>query len=117
MIFLLLLYGYISNHDEYLLIPHYDKKPKIHKFILDRIGSSFICGEVGNPKKFIRLYKEKGTLTPLFFSDMRMADDIPLSNQQTYIDTDSTDFYSIKEAIVKKKRFILMTKNRALFQF
>ena len=39
------------------LIPHYDKKPKIQKFILDRIDSSFICGEVGNPKKFIRLYK------------------------------------------------------------
>lgn len=56
-----------SNHDEYLLIPHYDKKTKIQKFILDIIGSSFICGEVGNPKKFIRLYKEKGTLTPLYY--------------------------------------------------
>lgn len=105
-----------SNHDEYLLIPHYYKNPKIQKFILDRIGSSFICGEVGNPKKFIRLYKEKGTLTPLLFSDKRMADDIPLSNQQTYIETDSTDFYSIKEAIRdKEKVYINEKKKRDLF--
>lgn len=106
-------FGDLSN---YLLIPHYDKKPKIPNATIDKLGTNFYCGEVANSKKFVRLQKENKSITPLFFSDMRMTTESKLSAQQTYIDIDSNDFGSIKEALRDKNKVYLNEfKKRDLF--
>lgn len=105
-----------TNLKDYLLIPHYDKNPKIQKFVLDRLDSFVFCGEVANSKKFVRLYKDKTQITPVFFSDMRMSDGSKLSNQQIYLDISESSFSSIKECLRdKEKVFLNKKKNRDLF--
>lgn len=106
-------FGDLSN---YLLIPHYDKKPKIPSATLDKLGFNFYCGEVANSKKFVRLQKDNKSITPLFFSDMRMSNESKLSAQQTYVDVDNVDFGTIKEALRdKNKVYLNKFKKKDLF--
>ncbi|EHV2875987.1 PHP domain-containing protein, partial [Enterococcus faecalis] len=39
-----------SNYEEYLLIPHYKKKPKINQTTLKKFGNNIFAGEVNSPK-------------------------------------------------------------------
>jgi len=73
--------------NDYLLIPHYDKKPSISGETLDRIACYVAAGEVDSAKKFIRAIKDDTKLTPVLFSDVRICDELDrLPIRQTFID-------------------------------
>ena len=102
---------------DYLFIPHYEKKPKVPKQILSKMGSSIFCGEVGNANKFVRLYKENNNITPVIFSDFRPSAEVTeFRNSQTFLDIDSISFSAIKECLKDKdKVFLNDKKERFLF--
>lgn len=66
------IFGDLSK---YLLIPHYEKAPKLHKDVIEKLGENIIAGEVSSVKKFIYMEKEDSELTPVYFSDFRIEKD------------------------------------------
>ena len=105
----------------YLLIPHYDKDPQLHKDILAKLGNNVVAGEVSSVKKFIYMEKETSmTLTPLLFSDMRIeggirAEDYPVSH--TYLDVDEVNISTLKLCLMDKTKVSLTEQNGVkLFQ-
>ena len=59
------------NLKNYLIIPHYDKSPKIQESVIRRLREHIFCGEVQSPKKFEYCIKDITRLTPVLFSDFR----------------------------------------------
>lgn len=57
----------------FLLIPHYDKKPKIDDETIEKIQDDIFCGEMHSQKKFLACKKEEIILTPVVFSDIRIG--------------------------------------------
>lgn len=57
----------------YLLIPHYDKRPKVRQNAIDSLRGYIFAGEVQSPKKFHRIIKEPDLLTPVVFGDARIG--------------------------------------------
>ncbi len=57
---------------KYILIPHYDKSPKIPKYVLEALSSEISAGEVQSAKKFIQASNDDSSLVPVLFSDQRM---------------------------------------------
>lgn len=100
-----------------IMIPHYEKKPKVPKQILNLLGENIFCGEVSNPNKFYRLFKKENDLTPVLFSDFRAStDDKGFPNSQTFLDIESKEFSIIKECLKdKNKVFLNNKKSRDLF--
>ena len=95
-------------HDlsNYILIPHYDKKPSIKKSVLTELDSYITAGEVNSPKKFIYCIKDDESLVPVYFSDSRIDSeftDFPI--RQTYINCGDITFGAIKGCLRDKWRF------------
>lgn len=96
----------IKQEDDFLIIPHYLKKPKISDDILKKIKANIFVGEVQGPKKFYSMKKEK-RMTPVFFSDIRIkkATEKDFStfylnvSDYTYLKCDTCSFISIKNAL------------------
>lgn len=107
---------------KYLLIPHYDKKPKISQSIIDALATDVFAGEVSSPKKFNRLTKETGALTPVSFSDCRISTNLDvdsLQGKQTYIKTRASTLTIdiVKSALRdKNKVFLSDTGKYGFFQ-
>lgn len=107
---------------KYLLIPHYDKKPKISQSIIDALGSNVFAGEVSSPKKFNRLIKEASTLTPVAFSDCRISSNLnveSLQGKQTFLKSGATvlTIDVVKSALRdKSKVFLSDTGKHGFFQ-
>ncbi|MDE3273783.1 histidinol phosphatase [Pseudoalteromonas sp. G4] len=96
--------------DTYILIPHYDKSPKINKYVLDRLSDYIKAGEVQAHKKFIQTYKNENSLVPVLFSDLRMKNDLKIiQSRQTYLDIGDCSFRSIKLGLTKKD-YVSLTK-------
>ncbi|MDG3582156.1 PHP domain-containing protein [Galbibacter pacificus] len=57
------------NLNNYLLIPHYDKKPNIKPNTITKFGDNIFVGEVTSLRKFKACIKEADKLTPVIFSD------------------------------------------------
>ena len=53
-----------SNYEQYLLIPHYKKKPTLQQQIIKKFGKNITCGEVDSIKKFCTLKKKEDDLVP-----------------------------------------------------
>ena len=105
-----------QDTQNYIFIPHYDKKPKIDKQLINSMGAKIFCGEVSNANKFVRLYKREHEKTPVLFSDYRPVEGSSFPNTQTYLDIDSIDFSVIKECLKdKEKVFLNSKKQRTLF--
>lgn len=97
--------------DEYLLIPHYRKDPKIPDNIIEKLGPLIFVGEAQSSKKFANIKKE-GKFTPVLFSDIRITkidDKEEFSrnflnvSRYTYLKCDTSSFKKIKEALRNKK--------------
>ena len=73
------IFGDLSK---YLLIPHYEKEPKLHKDTIEKLGRNIIAGEVSSVKKFIYMEKEDTELTPVYFSDFRIEKGVLDINDQ-----------------------------------
>lgn len=103
--------------DRYLLIPHYDKTPKVASGSIEKFGHFIYAGEVASPNKFERMLKKPEGLTPVLFSDVRISDtlmEFPLS--QTYLDIEEVSLGYIKAALRdKSKVFLNSEKKRGIF--
>ena len=104
----------------YLLIPHYEKDPKLHKDIIKKFGRNIIAGEVSSVKKFIYMEKEESELTPVYFSDFRVEkgitpDQYPVSH--TFFDVDQVNVNTLKLCLMDKTKVSLTSeKGVKLFQ-
>lgn len=105
---------------KYLLIPHYEKEPKLHKDTIKKLGRNIIAGEVSSVKKFIYMEKEDTEITPVYFSDFRIEkgispDKYPVSH--TFIDVDQVNVNTLKLCLMDKTKVSLTSeKGIKLFQ-
>ena len=111
------IFGDLSK---YLLIPHYEKDPKLPKDTIQKLGRNIIAGEVSSIKKFIYMEKEDTELTPVYFSDFRIEKGItpekyPVSH--TFIDIDQVNVNTLKLCLMDKTKVSLTSeKGVKLFQ-
>lgn len=108
--------------NEYILIPHYDKRPKVKQNIIDNFNGQIFAGEVQSPKKFNRVKKDANSITPLLFGDARISEKLDVEKyqgKQTFIktDTDTISIDTIKAALMdKNKVFLSSIENNDFFQ-
>lgn len=103
---------------DYLVIPHYEKRPAIRGETFNRINKYVSAGEVDSAKKFIRIIKNKSKLTPVLFSDARVCDEmIHYPTRQTYVDCGELTLSSLKICLRDKGK-VALSKNEgnSLFQ-
>lgn len=111
------IFGDLSK---YLLIPHYEKEPKLHKDVIEKLDRNIIAGEVSSVKKFIYMEKENSELTPVYFSDFRIEkgitpDKYPVSH--TFFDIDLVNINTLKHCLMDKTKVSLTSeKGIELFQ-
>ena len=111
------IFGDLSK---YLLIPHYEKEPKLHKDVIEKLDRNIIAGEVSSVKKFIYMEKEDSELTPVYFSDFRIEkgvtpDKFPVSH--TFLDIDQVNVNTLKLCLMDKTKVSLTSeKGIELFQ-
>ena len=111
------IFGDLSK---YLLIPHYEKEPKLHKDVIEKLDRNIIAGEVSSVKKFIYMEKEDSELTPVYFSDFRIEkgvtpDKFPVSH--TFLDIDQVNVKTLKLCLMDKTKVSLTSeKGIKLFQ-
>lgn len=99
------IYGELNN---YLLIPHYDKKPNIKSSTLEKLGDNIFAGEVASLRKFKSCIKEQDKLTPVIFSDCRFVENMPsYPTRQTYLDVEETSLNAIKGCLYDKAKVFL----------
>ena len=110
--------GIFSDLKKYLLIPHYDKKPKLDISRIPRLKEYITCGEVTSAKKFLSLKKTNGELVPVLFSDVRVSDVISkVPKRQTYVDTEELTLSSVKYSLMDREKVSLSPKDgHALFE-
>jgi Fe-S cluster assembly ATPase SufC len=96
-----------TDLSKYILIPHYDKDPKIPKNVITALSEYITAGEVTSPKKFMYAYKDTNSLVPVLFSDSRLSTSEPLPSRQTYIDVGDITLKAIKEALKDRRNVAL----------
>ncbi|MFA5040727.1 MAG: histidinol-phosphatase [Bdellovibrionales bacterium] len=104
--------------EQYLLIPHYDKRPALNGDDLSCLSKYISAGEVDSPKKFIRLCKDQSKPTPVIFSDARMSPNLQcLPTKQTFVDCGELTLGALK-ACLKDKSKVALSENEGnnLFQ-
>lgn len=108
----------LGDLNQYLLIPHFDKKPKISERTLKPLSDHITAGEVSSPKKFMYCISDDERLVPLYFSDCRISSDLnPLPTKQTFLDINDVSFSAIKECIRNKSKVSLSEGDgNSLFQ-
>ena len=108
-----------GNYEQYLLIPHYKKKPALQQQVIKKFGKNITCGEVDSVKKFCTLKKRDDDLVPILSSDVRIKKDLDeYPTRYTFFDIDDTSLKSIKYSLMDKtKVFITEDKNDNEFIF
>lgn len=112
------IFGDLSK---YLIIPHYEKEPKLQKDILDKLGNNVVAGEVSSVKKFIYMQKEESELlTPVLFSDFRIGKGVKEENypvSHTFFEVDKVNISLLKLCLMDKTKVSLTSqKGVKLFQ-
>lgn len=108
--------------DKYLLIPHYDKRPKVDPSVISILREHIFAGEVQSPKKFNRTLKQPDSLTPVLFSDVRISTELDFDKcqgRQTFIQTNSSplSISAIKAALRDRNKVFLSKRgNHGFFQ-
>lgn len=100
-----------TDLNNYILIPHYDKRPKLNANTLNDLSEFITAGEVTSIKKFIYCMKSTESLVPVIFSDTRMSADLkkyPVS--QTYFNIEEVGFSAIKYCLNDKQKVSLSSK-------
>ena len=98
--------------NKYLLIPHYEKRPKLNKETIENLEEHIVAGEVNSPKKFIRICKDDDKLTPLYFSDIRISENLKnFPTRQTFIDCGEITLNAIQMCLRDKNKVSLSEKN------
>lgn len=100
------------NLKEYVVIPHYDKKPAIRDDSLKHIAEYVSAGEVDSAKKFIRVIKDDIKVTPVLFSDIRIGDTLDkISTRQTFVDCGEVTLAALKKCLQDKRKVALSESN------
>ena len=99
-----------SDFSKYLLIPHYDKSPKLPKEIISKFGRNIVAGEVSSVKKFIYMENEADEITPVYFSDFRVEkgispEDYPVSH--TFLDVNEVEVNTMRLCLMDKTKVSL----------
>lgn len=93
---------------KYILIPHYDKTPKIKKETIDALKQYITAGEVASVAKFIRLHKETDDLVPVLFSDIRFKTNlVDYPTRQTFVDLREITLSGIKSCLLDRTKVSL----------
>lgn len=96
------------NLHEYIVIPHYLKKPIVKRETLDLLSDYITSGEVDCAKKFIRSHKDESKLVPLLFSDARMTADLStFPTRQTFVDCGELTLTSLKICLQDRTKVAL----------
>ncbi|MBM7690555.1 histidinol-phosphatase [Enterococcus ureilyticus] len=98
---------------KYLLIPHYMKSPEISDSVIIDLSqhSKITTGETSSVRKFVELLNKEDDLTPVFFSDQRISEDlVNFSMQQTYINVSEITFAALKYTLSDKSKVALSLK-------
>lgn len=107
-----------ADFGKYLWIPHYDKKPIVDSDIISVMRDYILCGEVGSVKKFIYRQKDSKSLIPLYFSDLRPAEELEeFPSRQTFFDIDEITVSAIKKSLIDRRHVTLTEKegNRCFY--
>ncbi len=104
--------------NDYLVIPHYQKKPAVDGLEFEALKPYISAGEVDSPKKFIRLAKVEKELTPVLFSDSRMANNLKrFPTRHTFVHCGDLSIKALKGAFRDKMKVALSKANKnTLFQ-
>ncbi|MDO6613386.1 histidinol phosphatase [Shewanella sp. 1_MG-2023] len=107
-----------GNLNDYLIIPHYQKKPSISKDTFEQLRAFIDAGEVDSPKKFVRMAKDENEITPVLFSDVRIKDSLrKFPPRQTYIDCGELTISAIKHSLSDRSKVALSKSDgNKLFQ-
>lgn len=103
----------IPNLKKYLLIPHYMKSPELPDSAITALSShsKITAGEVSSVRKFVELLNKENELTPVYFSDQRISDDLEnFSMQQTYFNISEITLSALKYALSDKNKVALSLK-------
>jgi hypothetical protein len=102
---------------DYIVIPHYDKKPSIRSATLLQLAAHVTAGEVDSAKKFVRCAKDEQRLVPVLFSDARMSSSLPrFPTRCTFLNCREATFSAIKETLRhRSKVFLSREHGNALF--
>ena len=96
------------NIDKYLWIPHYKKDPVLDDDIIQELKAFIQCGEVGSVKKFIYCQKNKDELVPVYFSDIRVSDELDdFPARQTFFDIDEISISALKKCLIDRNHVSL----------
>lgn len=91
-----------------LVIPHYEKKPAVWGDELEQVLGYAEAGEVDSAKKFIRVVRDEGRVTPVLFSDIRVREGMSVfPTRQTYIDCGEITIGSLKKCLEDKTKVAL----------
>lgn len=102
---------------KYILIPHYDKKPRIKEETLAQLRTFVTAGEVTSPKKFMYCLNDKERLVPVYFSDCRIDNNFTkFPVRQTYLGCDEASFAAIKSCLRDKSK-VSLSSSEANFMF
>ena len=97
-----------GNLNNYLLIPHYGKNPELSNETINNLGKNITVGEVSSPKRFIRAKNDESKLVPVYFSDVRISDNLKIfPTRQTFIDCGEINLKSIKACFNDKGKVSL----------
>ena len=102
---------------QYILIPHYDKKPSLPEKVIGALSDFITAGEVSSAKKFMYCINNADRLVPVLFSDSRMSTKLnKFPVRHTYLDCDDATFPSIKNCLSDKAKVALSaTESNKLF--
>lgn len=113
------------SSEDYIIIPHYDKKDQLSKHELKKYGDSIFVGEVSNAAKFYRMKNDHSELlTPWLSSDYRVVEDKYINtNNCTFIDAATAKYKNIRDALKLRRVYLdydkldLITDNDLLFSY
>lgn len=100
-----------GDYNRYILIPHFDKRPKLNLTTINKFNGVIKIGEAQSAKKFEKMLKE-GQYVPVLFSDLRMMEGVAFSTRQTYVDIDDTQFSVLKLALTDNTKVYLNNEKK-----
>jgi ABC-type dipeptide/oligopeptide/nickel transport system ATPase component len=102
------LFEIFGDLKDYLVIPHYDKSPRINNECLERLKPNIQAGEVSSLGKFKRHSKLDEGLTPVLFSDMRMSENLEnFVTRHCWVETEEISINSLKMCFSDKSKVTL----------
>lgn len=99
---------------DYLVIPHYRKKPAIREPELQKMANCVSALEVSSQKKWA-IESKNSALPMVFFSDYRCrAEKVPPMGHYTYVDVADATFDALKLSFKDKSKFSITQKSGML---